>query len=158
MKVKASTPIITLIGVIIAVTYQFISALDAPHNSSNDINCGDCHGQTLLNSPFWYDSEDYDIICQICHTTPFGPYSQLIAPFEATHSSDNTSEQYSIWSRQCRDCHNPHYQRQKIEKNTDAGNLYLATGKIISCSDNGDNTSTLTYDPLLITYKPGWDA
>ena len=58
---------------------------------------------------------------------------------------------------ECRDCHDPHYQKQKSFKFTDASNLYLATGTITSGVYNGtDNTSTLTYST--ITYKSGWNA
>jgi hypothetical protein len=57
---------------------------------------------------------------------------------------------------ECRDCHDPHYQKQKTYKNTDWTTFYLATGTIIGCVYNGDGTSTLTYDS--ITYKTGWDA
>jgi hypothetical protein len=152
MKLKVLTHIV-IIGIIVAVTSLFtnLAAIDAPHNASNTMNCGDCHGQTLLNSPFWTNSEDYDIICTSCHTGTGAPYA-------ASHAE-----------KQCRDCHNPHYQRQKMYKNTDAGNLYLATGKITSCTHNcdgtynpgngtynNDGTSILTYES--ITYKPGWNA
>jgi predicted CxxxxCH...CXXCH cytochrome family protein len=156
MRLKASALIIILIGFILAVSYQFISALDAPHNESNTMNCGDCHGQTLLNSPFWTNSEDYDIICTSCHTSGRAPYAE-------THSSLTTSSKYGDWTRQCRNCHDPHYQRQiKVYKNTDADNLYLASGTITSCEYHDPvppadvGTSTLTYSS--ITYKPGWYA
>ena len=69
----------------------------------------------------------------------------------ATHvdSDENTLAE-------CIDCHDPHYQNQKDYKNTDAGNLYLASGTITGCADNGDGTSTLSYSS--ITYKSGWNA
>ncbi|MEW6486225.1 MAG: right-handed parallel beta-helix repeat-containing protein, partial [Pseudomonadota bacterium] len=73
-----------------------------------------------------------------------------------THSSQTTSDKYGEWARECRNCHEPHYQKQKTYKNTDANNLYLATGTITNCVYNGNNTSTLTYSA--ITYKTGWDA
>src|SRR4030042_3495015 len=155
---RKNTKIIILVLVVFLIifTSQFLSAIDAPHNESNNISCGNCHGQTLMNSPFWTDSEEYDLICLSCHTALYGPYSESSAPFAETHSNQNTSNKYGTWSRQCRNCHNPHYQRQKYYKNTDSSRLYLATGKVTSCSDNGDDTSTLTNE--LITYKQGWDA
>jgi hypothetical protein len=144
---------IIIIGFIIAVSSQFIAAIDAPHNESNTINCGKCHGQTLLNSPFWTNSEDYDIICTRCHTELSGSFSTEAAPYAATHAN-----------KQCRNCHDPHYQWQKMYKNTDANNLFLAQGKITSCEftcpvcPHEFGTTTLTYSSSSITYKPGWDA
>ena len=40
MRIKASALIIILIaGVMIAASSQFISAIDAPHNESNNVYC-----------------------------------------------------------------------------------------------------------------------
>ena len=144
-------------GLVIAISYVIaIAAIDAPHNDSNNVSCGSCHGQGLLNSPFWGGSMTYDQLCLNCHTASSGPYSDTNAPLVKTHSSENTSENHGIWSRECRNCHDPHYQKQKNYKSTDSGNLYLATGTITGCEDNLDGTSTLTYSS--ITYKSGWDA
>ncbi|OGW39148.1 MAG: hypothetical protein A2Y97_13015 [Nitrospirae bacterium RBG_13_39_12] len=146
MNIKTNLLLLIVVGLTLIVSAQFIAALDGPHNESNIMNCGDCHGETLLNSPFWNNSDDYAHLCQRCHTG-------IPIPYAAPHAN-----------RQCRDCHNPHYQRQKMYKNTDAGNLYLATGTITSCVYNPPvfpdvvGKSTLTYDPLLFTYKSGWDA
>jgi hypothetical protein len=151
-------PYITIVNFIAVLLLPFIAiaATDAPHNASNNIDCGSCHGVGLLNSPFWGGTMSYDQLCLNCHTASSGPYSETNAPLVVTHSSDTTSDKYGEWSRECRNCHNPHYQRQKLYKNTDANNLYLATGTITNCIYNGDNTSTLTYST--ITYKTGWDA
>jgi hypothetical protein len=157
--VKAKTlPSFFIIGLAIAITSCFIAfaATDAPHNASNNIDCGSCHGVGLLNSPFWGGTMSYDQLCRNCHKASSGPYSETNAPLVVTHSSETTSDKYGDWARECRNCHNPHYQRQKLYKNTDANNLYLATGTITNCVYNGDNTSTLTYST--ITYKTGWDA
>jgi hypothetical protein len=157
MNIKQLTLII-ITGFVIAITSCFIvlAATDAPHNESNNVNCGSCHGVGLLNSPFWGGTMSYDQLCLNCHKASSGPYSETNAPLIVTHSSETTSDKYSEWERECRNCHNPHYQRQKLYKNTDANNLYLATGSITNCVYNGDNTSTLTYST--ITYKTGWDA
>ncbi len=151
MKTKVTVLITVIIGFIVAITSCFIviAATDAPHNASNNISCGSCHGETIMNSPFW-GTGTYDQLCLSCHRRSTG-YSQTDAPAEKTHSDSSGSA-----LTECRDCHNPHYQRQKVFKNTDASNLYLATGKITNCVYNGDNTSTLTYST--ITYKSGWDA
>jgi hypothetical protein len=157
MNIKLLT-LISIIGFLAVFAFHFsaIAATDAPHNESNNINCGSCHGVGLLNSPFWGGTMSYDQLCLNCHKASSGPYSETNAPLVVTHSSETTSDKYDDWERECRNCHNPHYQRQKLYKNTDANNLYLATGTITNCVYNGDNTSTLTY--LTITYKTGWDA
>jgi predicted CxxxxCH...CXXCH cytochrome family protein len=160
MRTKALAAIIITGFVVSFVFCSFaIAANDTPHNASKNISCGSCHGEGLLQS-FWGGSGKYstvDALCLSCHKeTTSGPYTDISAPFEKTHSSQTTSTKYGTWTRECIDCHNPHYQRQKVYKNIDAGNLYLATGKIQSCVYNGDGTSTFTY--LTIAYKTGWDA
>lgn len=98
-----------------------------------------------------------DHLCLNCHTASSGPFTDTNAPLVQTHSSENTSGQYGNWTKECVNCHDPHYQKQKTFKNTDASELYLASGTIISYVVNsGEGTSTLTYET--ITYKPGWDA
>ncbi|MEW6486245.1 MAG: hypothetical protein AB1423_16840, partial [Pseudomonadota bacterium] len=157
MKLKPLISCIIMVF-ILAITYYFtaLAATDAPHNASNNVNCGSCHGAGLLNSPFWGGTMSYDQLCLNCHKTSSGPYSETNAPLVVTHSSLTTSDKYGEWARECRNCHEPHYQKQKTYKNTDANNLYLATGTITNCVYNGNNTSTLTYST--ITYKTGWDA
>jgi predicted CxxxxCH...CXXCH cytochrome family protein len=161
---KTKVALIIIIGFIVAILFQSIAiaATDAPHNASNNINCGSCHGETVLTSPFW-GTGTYDDLCLSCHRrSTGGPYSQTDAPAVKTHSDSSGSA-----LAECRDCHNPHYQRQKVYKNTDASNLYLATGKILSCEYSGKDPltnkdiSTFRYsDNPSITYKSGtgWDA
>ena len=165
MRIKSSViTIIFIAGFIIAASSQFISAVDAPHNASNNIYCGSCHGEALFDSPFWGGSYDpaniddtaYNKLCLSCHTAPSGPYTEISAPFSRTHSSLTTNNKYGEWTTECLVCHNPHYQSQKNHKTTDAGKLYLATGTFTSCVYNGDGTSTLTYSTII--YRPGWDA
>ena len=163
MRAK-TLPLIFIIGLAVAFTFHFIAiaATDAPHNASNNISCGSCHGETIMESPFW-GTGTYDQLCLSCHRRATGgPYSQTDAPAVTTHSDSSGSA-----LAECRDCHNPHYQRQKVYKNTDASNLYLATGKITSCEYSGKDPltnkdiSTFHYsDNPPITYKSGtgWDA
>ena len=130
MQIKGKALILVLIiGFLVAITCQFtvFASIDTPHNECNNISCGSCHGETImLNSPFWGGTGTYDQLCLSCHRRATGgPYSQTDAPAVTTHSDSNGSA-----LAECRDCHNPHYQRQKVYKNTDASNLYLATGKI----------------------------
>ena len=170
MRIKAKAPII-IIGFIVAIFFSLIAiaAIDAPHNASNNISCGSCHGEALLDSPFWGGSYDpaniddtvYNKLCLNCHKASSVPYTDTNAPLEKTHSSLNTSNKYSDWTRECRTCHDPHYQKQKNYKPTESGNLYLATGTITLCVYNPPvppavvGTSTLTYSA--ITYKSGWE-
>jgi hypothetical protein len=162
VKIKALIPII-VIGFVLALAYHFIAiaAIDAPHNESNNVNCGSCHGQGLLQSPFWGGSMSIDELCQYCHTASSCPIPEIAGPLVMTHTDSN-----GIPLVECRNCHDPHYQKQKNYKNTDASNLYLATGTITSYvyfdpdiwGPPFGNTSLLTYNPSSISYKPGWNA
>src|SRR4030043_1969434 len=164
MRIKALTAPIIIIGFIVAIFSSFtaIAVIDAPHNASTNISCGSWHGAALLNSPFWggsyspvnIDDTVYNKLCLNCHRTSSGPYTDTNAPLVKTHSSLTTDNGYGDWTRECRTCHDPHYQKQKNYKPTDASNLYLATGTITSCVYNGNGTSTLMYST--ITYKSGW--
>jgi predicted CxxxxCH...CXXCH cytochrome family protein len=177
MRIKAKN--IIIVGVIIAITFLWapywvkgavasmnMMNLDAPHNASNNISCGTCHKSIpkccgCYKTPYTPENIDdtvYNRLCLSCHEASSGPYSETNAPLEKTHSSLTTSNKYGDWTVECRVCHNPHQQKQKVYKDTDASNLYLATGTIQSCVYNGGTpgTSTLTYS--VITYKSGWDA
>jgi predicted CxxxxCH...CXXCH cytochrome family protein len=165
VRIKQTLSIIVIIGFVIFISSNFLSAIDAPHNESNNVYCGSCHGQTVLDSsPFWGGTTSYDQLCLKCHMAECGPYHDLNSPREETHSSANTSTRHGTWARECRNCHDPHYQLQKNYKNTDANRLYLASGTITSCGYTPPNPeqgetigkSTLTYST--ISYKSGWDA
>jgi hypothetical protein len=154
------TFLVTIAGFVFAIGLCYIAfaSIDAPHNESNNVSCGSCHGEGLLQS-FWGGSgiySTYDELCLSCHTASSGAYSGTNAPLVKTHSSENTSEHYGTWSWECRNCHDPHYQKQKNYQYTDANNLYLATGTITGCADNEDGTSTLSYSS--ISYMSGWNA
>jgi hypothetical protein len=157
MRTKTLAIIVTGFVVSFACCFIAIAANDTPHNASNNMSCGSCHGETLLDSPFWGGSWTYDDLCLSCHTEPpGGRYTEKNAPFEKTHSDAGGNA-----LAECRDCHNPHYQRQKVYKNTDASNLYLAKGKITSCEYTCPvcpqviGTTTFTFST--ITYKSGWE-
>ena len=169
MKIKAAAIIATAL-LITVVTSRFISAIDAPHEPHDGTSiCGSCHAEGLLgtiNSPFWggtytpanIDDTVYNKLCLNCHTASSGPYTETNAPLVKIHSSINTDTRYDTWTRECIDCHDPHYQRQKNYKTTDASNLYLATGVITTFDpyNSGNNTTTLYYSS--ITYKSGWNS
>lgn len=170
MKAKILSAIIILAGFIIAITSQIIVALDSPHNKigTGTKICEGCHAEGLLQSltsPFWGGSENaYDLVCQYCHTESSCGSEYVNGPSVKTHSRQNTDPEnkhgYGEWAMQCRNCHNPHYQKQKNYKNTDAGNLYLATGTMKSSPppsyNSTENKTALYYTS--ITYKSGWNA
>src|SRR4030043_1975409 len=104
VKIKTYVLIIATIGFIIAIASYFtaFAATDAPHNESNNINCGSCHGVGLLNSPFWGGTMSYDQLCLNCHKASSGPYSETNAPLAVTHSDSNGKE-----LEECRTRHEP---------------------------------------------------
>ena len=104
MKIKVLILII-IIGLVLAYTCHFIAiaAIDAPHNESNNVNCGSCHGQGLLNSPFWGGSMSYNELCQSCHTGSSCPLSETYGPLEQVHMD---SDENAL--AECRTCHDPH--------------------------------------------------
>ncbi len=83
-----------------------------PHNDLASINCTSCHDihnglPSLLipHTSIYPDDTPANALCWSCH-------NDLIAPFQNTHSSSNTSAQYGSWSVECRTCHDPHVQDQ----------------------------------------------
>ncbi len=149
---------VCVLGMLLLVSAA--GATDAPHNEARGASCGACHGTSVLSSPFWEEATDerYDNLCLFnCHNAAAAPYTDTGAPLAKTHSSTTTSDKYGTWRVRCVDCHNPHFQEQKLWKTTDADQLFLATGEISGYSyDAASNTSTLTY--TTIQYKAGWDA
>lgn len=167
MRIKAIAIIGLVIGFIFVISLQFSVAIDTPHNESNYVSCPVCHvGPDWPMVSYWFpsytpqtiDDTNFNMLCLSCHVASSGPYTDTNAPRVKTHSSVSMGNniKYGDWTRECRTCHDPHFQKQKNYKSTDAGNLFLATGTITSCVYNGDNTSTLNYSS--ITYKTGWDA
>ncbi len=84
---------------------------DNPHDTSNTVSCSSCHF-TYGSAPSWYtqgtdpgnpdSAYPFNRLCWACHTD---------SGFKRTHSNFVI---YGVadWSRECRECHNPHYQRQ----------------------------------------------
>lgn len=135
MKVKSFIPIV-ITCLVLALTCHFlaIAAIDAPHNETNIVSCGKCHGEGLLQS-FWGGSGLYstvDELCLSCHTQLSCPLpSDTIGLYAKTHIDSG-----DVVLAECIICHDPHYQKQRNYKNTDWSNLYLAYGTIINCSYN----------------------
>lgn len=137
-----------------------VVAADAPHIEARSTSCSACHGTAVADSPFWNPATDdrFDNLCLLnCHNASAPPYTDTGAPLARTHSSATTSTRYGAWRTRCIDCHNPHVQEQKLWKNSDPDQLFLATGEISGYTyDAATDTSTLSY--ATITYKSGWDA
>jgi hypothetical protein len=103
------------------LTSHFIAlaATDAPHNESNNINCGSCHGEGLLNSPFWGETMSYDQLCLNCHKASSGRIVKTVmdtimggtegATYGTTQShsthTENDSDDLKGPFIMCCDCH-----------------------------------------------------
>lgn len=137
-------------------TMATASVLDAPHNETNAVKCGDCHAYSVWwqyspatnNSNTSY-AQITNGVCNKCH----GPGGS--APTKIGHNQEAMADIHDnflgTWETKCLDCHNPHYQDQLSWLTSDPGlsaDLYLATGTISAGSiqvNSGSNTSTLTY-------------
>lgn len=170
MKMRLPTAVI-IIGLVIVISYFIaLASIDAPHNESRRVDCGSCHAEGLLQS-FWGGSGIYstfDELCLSCHEEsscpellPSPEYPETKGPLMQTHKDSDGNALV-----ECRACHDPHYQKQKNYKNTDAGELYLAWGKIecsnpvdLSCPyDDESNTTTLQYTEINYKSENGWNA
>lgn len=161
-------------GLLSGITTVSASVIDAPHNETNHILCGDCHTYSL----WWKYSpagsrSDYTLIansvCDKCH----GPGQY--APNKLSHSFETMAEMHKAkngdWQTKCVDCHDPHLQGQLDWEVLDPSlipNVSLATGKRAPAAvtyDAGTNTSTFDYidadaqsgwlDPALWSAKSG---
>lgn len=132
------------------------SVIDAPHNETHAVKCGDCHAYSV-----WWQyspaasntSPPYTQItnglCNKCHA-PGGS-----APNKIGHNWESMAETHDTylgtWDTKCLDCHNPHYQDQLTWLSVDPGlssELSLVTGTISAGSlqiNSADNTTTLIY-------------
>jgi predicted CxxxxCH...CXXCH cytochrome family protein len=128
--------ILLLIGILILATAAsaFATALDAPHNQTNSFSCADCHN---------FGSFPVDDACLSCHINATGGgYSKNSAPKMLTHSSENTSTKYGVWTKLCKECHQPHTQQQR-ETYGSAPNL--VTGTITKQTTNSPSAGFTTY-------------
>ncbi len=106
--------IFSMIALIASLLYivDIASALDAPHNLTNNYDCGSCHIlHNSLGSPL-INADAVNNLCKSCHIST-GPGTDV-----ETHSGNRFS-----FVTKCTDCHSPHGQNQK--KNTGAA---LASG------------------------------
>ncbi len=103
--------------------------------------------------------------CINCHTAEAPPYSVEVAPLKQTHSNAIIgSDKYGDWSRECRDCHEPHHNNGITKKvnpitgergiSSDIYKLAEFTGKCIS-NDSINQTTTMSISDLQIN-DPAW--
>lgn len=133
------------------------SALDAPHNETNNISCGKCHYTTdAFPLSFVTDEDDTanNRICWSCHNDADSAMAE-------THSSVILGAKYKFgsvawpdptggtggWSVQCTGCHDPHEQAQfRFYGGAEAG---LVGGVTVSASPYNSvrHITTLTVTP-----------
>nr|MBF0223004.1 hypothetical protein [Desulfobulbaceae bacterium] len=151
------------LATLLSISAASASVIDAPHNESNKIGCGDCHTYSLwwTYSPAQSRS-DYSLIaddlCNKCHGS--GGY----APNKLSHSFETMDlmhkQSAGDWQTTCVDCHDPHLQGQldwlTIEPSV-VTDLYLATGKRGTATMSYDSAShSTTFDYVDADARPGW--
>lgn len=130
--------------------------LDAPHNESNRIVCGDCHAYSLWWQ-FAIPAADLEAggqrangVCRPCHQRGgSGPEKQ-------GHDSTVLGNGHGVWNTSCVSCHDPHLQEQLGWSASNDAELFLARGTLGGViTDNRDGTSSIAYSAA--TSLPGWD-
>lgn len=114
------------------------SVIDAPHNETHAIKCGDCHAYSVWwqYSPATNNSTTSytlitDSVCNKCHAPGRSAPNKIGHNWESM--ADIHDSYLGTWSTNCLDCHTPHYQDQLTWLNTDpslSADLYLVTGTI----------------------------
>ena len=159
MKHKQSYPSRCLLGILAGValllttgSLTFASVIDAPHNESGGVKCGDCHRYSLwwTFSPAKNSTTPYnqitDGVCDSCHTAQGFPNK---IPHSAESMQIMHNDATGDWSTICIDCHDPHHQTQlgwlepvppATQPEITEDEIYLAKGSIDT-------------NPLLIVYN-----
>ena len=123
----------------VAYTCNASSIPNAPHGDTHNITCASCHIDPLPET-------DRSDVCGICHG------AGGTAPLVLTHSNAVINGS-SGWSTSCLDCHDPHFHNQLVN----ISDLYLITGTIDAYSNNGNGSSTFTFDYSTAVIKAGWN-
>jgi len=128
--------IILIIALIFLISFVSVSfGREAPHDDdTNNISCTDCHSKFNIGS---FDNS----VCLSCHINDTGGgYSKNSAPKVQTHHNLD-----------CIQCHHNHYQRQIVAyASTEPNKVFLVEGTITSIQDNGDGTTTIGYNNLIV--------
>ncbi|MBI5140916.1 MAG: hypothetical protein HZA20_01835 [Nitrospirae bacterium] len=138
---------------------SYDSSLDAPHNSTNGVSCGDCHYISTVTPPFWSsvvnDADDVpeNNVCWNCH-------NDVTAEMMETHGSVTLGNKYSSaawpdttglfggWTVRCITCHSPHDQKQFWSFGAEAS---LVSGYVDSAEayNSAMNQTRLTLIPVV---------
>ncbi len=120
-------------------------ALDYPHTWINNIGCDSCHyvyADEPSHLPTWtshepqdIDDSPYNVLCWSCH-------NNYEAPYVKTHSSLQIDDSYGNWSNECRVCHHPHVQRQRLKYESESY-LYSGVLPVIQINQPGPGKSQL---------------
>ena len=166
--------IIIIVALLAAMPLVSFAAIDAPHNTGNELGCESCHFASTT-SPFWggaitpadMDDTIYNRLCNSCHKGE-SQYSATNAPRVQTHSdiAMGNIPANSKWTVECLTCHHPHYQRQFVfYRNSSPSLVYLARGIVTGISYKGVQNdpirgmihqSEITYTYATTTIKPDW--
>ena len=121
------------------------SVVDAPHNETNGMVCGTCHTYSM----WWQYSPAaqsinpanetiVNTLCMKCHDNN-GPAPAVVGHSAAALGS--TKYHDGLWTVGCTVCHDPHFQSQLNYATTNADQLYIARGTIVSVSPAANTTS-----------------
>ncbi len=105
-----------------------------PHSATYGIGCESCHyAYNPALPPDWatfvpqtIDDTLYNNLCWNCH-------NDITAPYVKTHSSLTNDNTYGTWTFECRVCHDPHIQTEKVAYGSPS---YVYQGSVTSISDN----------------------
>lgn len=154
-----------IVGLIVGTAVAYVN--DAPHNETNNIECGSCHTYSLWwqFSPKGENDPSYggytNAVCDSCHTKAGFPY-------KITHSYTSMAEMHDTatgnWATNCIDCHDPHQQAQlnwlAIDPSFDT-DLFLVSGTVtfVAIDTPIAGETTITYDAPTITINgTGWSS
>lgn len=128
------------------------TVIDAPHNQTYGISCGDCHSYTLwwqyspLTAAHAAHESATNATCSKCHGLGGS----------ATQTSSHASTVPGVWQTKCVDCHDPHLQAQLqwASNSTDAAKIFLVTGIIGDSIVVSQGNTTFSY--TLLSALPEW--
>ena len=124
------------------------AVIDAPHNMTYGIKCGDCHSYSMwwqyspsTKSTNPNHSQISDRVCNSCHDG-----NNPLFPKGKSHSNIVAGSTKYTWDQYCIDCHDPHKQSQLDWIVTNSAELFLITGTIDNVANGSQaNTTAISY-------------
>jgi cytochrome c553 len=103
----------------VVAAQSFVYAMDPPHNMYSDVDCGECHGESLFaTDPSSMTPEErraaQNTMCLRCHKDTAGTYQGASAPKIKGHDTESFYGASFTFVTGCLDCHHPHYQSQQL--------------------------------------------